>query len=100
MDALLMDELSVFSTVVTVVSILTGASRFKFWTEFYGSQGIILYIFGNIHVLHLELEVLLSNSEDIIMGFKKSAQDESSMIAIAGKCEVLKLMGYGLERQY
>ncbi|KAF1997007.1 hypothetical protein P154DRAFT_497657 [Amniculicola lignicola CBS 123094] len=59
-------------------------SSLVFFTRHYGAAGPVLCIFGNLDVWRIELQVLQSTNDQESMDFKKSMQDESHIIAIAG----------------
>jgi len=58
------------------------ASLFSF-TSLYGPAGIIVYTFGSQDVWQMQMQVLGSFDQAEAMNFKKSIQEESSIIAVA-----------------
>jgi hypothetical protein len=82
-----MDPLSIAGTVSAVISISkqiyrTGSSVI-FFTRHYGPAGWVLCVLGNRDIWRLQLQVLYSTDEADAMNFKKAAQDESNIIAVA-----------------
>jgi hypothetical protein len=60
------------------------ASSLIFLTSQYGSAaGIVLWSFGSQEVWQLQLQVLRSHRDADAMDFKKSVQEDSSIVAVA-----------------
>lgn len=69
-----------FATARTITSIYESAI---FFTRSYGIVGPILWLFGDRDVWRIQSQVLQSTNELDAMEFKKLAQDDSSIIAVA-----------------
>jgi len=49
----------------------------------YGPSGFLLYYFGSLTTWRVEAQVLGRLDDDDAMGFKKSVQDEGTMVSVA-----------------
>jgi hypothetical protein len=86
-----MEAFSVAASILAVldlasITLRTTVSNFKgawFFVKFYGIAGPILWLFGDRDVWRIQLQVLQSTNELDAMEFKKLAQDDSSIIAVA-----------------
>ena len=57
--------------------------RIYFFTKHYGSAGLMLWCFGNREVWQIQLQVVRSTHDADAMKFKKAAQEDSNIIAVA-----------------
>jgi hypothetical protein len=86
-----MAELTALSAAATVlqlvdVTLRTTVSNFRgawFFVRYYGIAGPILWLYGDRDVWRIQVQVLQSTNESDAMGFKKLAQDDSNIIAVA-----------------
>ncbi|EUC51347.1 hypothetical protein COCMIDRAFT_144 [Bipolaris oryzae ATCC 44560] len=58
-------------------------SSIIFFTKYYGLSGLVLCFFGNRDIWRVQVQVLRSTSDIDAMNFRKSAQGECSIIAVA-----------------
>ncbi|CAN9296250.1 unnamed protein product [Alternaria alternata] len=87
-----MAELFALSAAATVIQLVDVTTRTItsiydsaiFFLGNYGIVGPILWLFGDRDVWRIQLQVLQSTNELDAMEFKKLAQDDSSIIAVAG----------------
>lgn len=83
-----MDTISVLSIIADVLLELgdilgTWALRgIRLW-DLYGPSGIILNSFGSQAVWRIQAEIIGGMDDEAAMSFKKSAQDECTMISVA-----------------
>jgi hypothetical protein len=68
------------TTTETIISIYESAI---FFLRCYGIAGPILWLFGDRGVWRIQMQVLESTNELDAMEFKKLAQDDSNIIAVA-----------------
>jgi hypothetical protein len=54
-----------------------------FFTSYYKSAGVFLWIFGSREVWQMQMQVLSSPLDTDAMNFKKSVQEDSSIVAVA-----------------
>ena len=86
-----MDPLSVAGALFTVFTLLGATGRTIlsiyssaiFFLRHYGIVGPILWLFGDRDVWRIQVQVLQSTNELDAMEFKKLAQDDSNIIAVA-----------------
>ncbi|KAH6721666.1 hypothetical protein BKA61DRAFT_591128 [Leptodontidium sp. MPI-SDFR-AT-0119] len=79
-----MEPLSLASSVIAVVQIFTQTIRRPIdLVDLYGVSGIFLYLFGSRTTWRTEAHVLGTVSDDDALNFKKSVQDECTMISVA-----------------
>ncbi|KAI9764622.1 MAG: hypothetical protein M1839_005797 [Geoglossum umbratile] len=89
------EALAVFGVVTSVVQIVDLGvsvvrrtfelgSSIRFFTKYYNLAGVVLWVFGSPDVWRMQLQVLASMDDRVAMDFKKSMQDESSIVAVAG----------------
>ncbi|KAK2872134.1 hypothetical protein FQN49_002525 [Arthroderma sp. PD_2] len=62
----------------------TKVSRFTVYTRYYGSDGLLLQVFGNSSVWKMQFQVLSSENPQTALDFKSANQQESSIVAIVG----------------
>ncbi|OAG14452.1 hypothetical protein CC77DRAFT_1054904 [Alternaria alternata] len=87
-----MAELSALSAAATVLDLIGATSRTFasnlssawFFLESYGIAGPILWLYGDRDVWRIQVQVLQSTNESDAMEFKKLAQNDSNIIAVAG----------------
>ncbi|CAN9363950.1 unnamed protein product [Alternaria alternata] len=87
-----MEALTIIGAVASVIQLVSATSRTItskvsvaiFFLRYYGIVGPILWLFGDRDVWRIQLQVLQSSNELDAMEFKKLAQDDSSIIAVAG----------------
>ncbi|KAF7679590.1 hypothetical protein GT037_003338 [Alternaria burnsii] len=87
-----MEALTIIGAVASVIQLVSATSRTitskvsvaVFFLRFYGIVGPILWLFGDRDVWRIQLQALQSSNELDAMEFKKLAQDDSSIIAVAG----------------
>lgn len=73
-----------FPTHTTLVAwMLSSYSGLRLFADIYGINGIVLWIFGNRSVWRSEVQLLRHRDDKEAMDFRKSAQDESSIVAVA-----------------
>lgn len=70
-----------YRVILLLVSV-TVLRPFRLW-DLYGAPGIILYLFGSRTTWNVEAQVLGRQDEDDAMQFKKSVQDECTMVSVA-----------------
>jgi hypothetical protein len=86
-----MAELSALSAAATVLDLIGATSRTFasnlssawFFLESYGIAGPILWLYGDRDVWRIQVQVLQSTNESDAMEFKKLAQNDSNIIAVA-----------------
>jgi hypothetical protein len=61
--------------------------------DLYGVSGIFLYLFGSRTTWRTEAHVLGTVSDDDALNFKKSVQDECTMISVAVRSSIQKAAG-------
>ena len=59
------------------------ASRISFFTKHYGLTGIVLWCFASREVWQIQLQVVRSIDDGDVTNYKKSAQEDSNIIAVA-----------------
>jgi len=59
------------------------ASRISFFIEHYGLTGIALWCFASREVWQIQLQVVRSIDDGDVTNYKKSAQEDSNIIAVA-----------------
>ncbi|KAH6864974.1 hypothetical protein BKA58DRAFT_366862 [Alternaria rosae] len=60
------------------------ASRINFFIKHYGLTGIALWCFASREVWQIQLQVIRSTEDGDVTNYKKSAQEDSNIIAVAG----------------
>ena len=65
----------------------------SFFTSRYGPSGIFIWIFGSREVWQMQMQVLGSLDDADAINFKKSIQQESSIIAVAVSIANLNFQG-------
>ena len=79
-----MDPLSLTASAIAVVSLAFSLLRRPFdLIDLYGLSGIFLYLFGSRTTWRTEAHILWSVSDEDALNFKKSVQDECTMIFVA-----------------
>ncbi|USP75264.1 hypothetical protein yc1106_02538 [Curvularia clavata] len=86
-----MDALSVASAIIGIVDGATSVARqtyrlltsVLFFTRHYGVVGWSLCLFENRSIWRVQVQILRSNNDMDAMNFKRAAQDECSIIAVA-----------------
>ncbi|KAH8631232.1 hypothetical protein IG631_12914 [Alternaria alternata] len=86
-----MAEVTAIGTALAVLDLVGATSRtftsnlFSAWffLNSYGIVGPVLWLFGDRDVWRIQVRVLQSRNELDAMEFKKLAQDDSSIIAVA-----------------
>ncbi|KAF2846728.1 hypothetical protein T440DRAFT_405063 [Plenodomus tracheiphilus IPT5] len=79
------EVVSVISLFVGIASTVTGTGRsLFFFLEHYRLPGLILYVFGSRGMWRVQTQTLCSPTDDHVMDFKKSVQEDSNIIAVAG----------------
>ncbi|KAB2105012.1 hypothetical protein AG0111_0g7137 [Alternaria gaisen] len=87
-----MEALSVAASILAVldlasITLRTTVSNFRgawFFVRFYGIAGPILWLFGDRDVWRIQVQVMQSTNDVDAIEFKKLAQDDSNIIAVAG----------------
>jgi hypothetical protein len=54
-----------------------------FFAENYGVSGLFICIFGSPEIWRIQVQILGSSRDSDAMDFKRSAQDDSNIIAVA-----------------
>jgi hypothetical protein len=89
-----MEPLSFASGVIAFVQIYTQTFRRPIdLFDLYGVSGIFLYLFGSRTTWRTEAHVLGTVSDDDALNFKKSVQDECTMISVAVRSFIQKVVG-------
>lgn len=86
-----MEALSVAASILAVldlasITLRTTVSNFRgawFFVRFYGIAGPILWLFGDRDVWRIQVQVMQSTNDVDAIEFKKLAQDDSNIIAVA-----------------
>lgn len=77
-------HLGILDTILEVGDILrVRALKGLRLCELYGSPGLFLFLFGNQTAWKLQAQIVGGIDDDAVMAFKKSVQDECTMISIA-----------------
>jgi hypothetical protein len=100
-----MAELFALSAAATVIQLVDVTTRTItsiydsaiFFLGNYGIVGPILWLFGDRDVWRIQLQVLQSTNELDAMEFKKLAQDDSSIIAVAVSDRILSETVYNTD---
>jgi hypothetical protein len=83
-----MDPISVTLGAVSLISAIVKLPRnagisLIFFLSHYKSAGAFLWLFGSREVWHMQMQVLGSSHDTDAMNFKKSVQEDSSIVAVA-----------------
>jgi hypothetical protein len=68
--------LAVLGPLRTLISVV-------FFAENYGVSGLLMCIFGSREIWRIQVQILGSSRDSDAMDFKRSAQDDSNIVAVA-----------------
>ena len=80
-----MDGVNVVAAI-TLLLLLGSARTFNsvvLFLDNYGLSGLIICVFGSREVWRIQVQILGSTRDSEAMDFKRSAQDDSNIIAVA-----------------
>jgi hypothetical protein len=89
-----LEIIGVISTVIEITSTVIQTLRRPInLFDLYGLSGVFLYLFGSRTTWRTEAHVLGTMSDDDALNFKKSVQDECTMISVAVRYSIQKAAG-------
>jgi hypothetical protein len=81
MEAVVLDYVEFM--VLAVLGPLRILASVVFFAENYGFPGLLICIFGSREIWRIQVQILGSSRDSDTMDFKRSAQDDSNIIAVA-----------------